>query len=85
MVANFIVVGKDDGRIGVLVVGLDYFLRIIIVINVVLVSDGDKWGGGRMDSEIKVAANICMFASGGLEMILGGESFDVLVGCGSSN
>ena len=83
--ADFVVVGEDNGGIGIFLVGFDDFCGVGFVVGVVLMGDGDERSGGRMDGEIEITADIGVGAFDNLKMVFGGESFDVLIGGGGGN
>ena len=64
-----------------LLISFDDLCGVRFVVDVILVSDGDEGGGGRMDGEVEVATDVGVSAFDDLEMIFGGKCFDMLVRC----
>ena len=58
--ANFVVVGENDGGVGMLPVSINYLFGIMFIVGVVLMSDSNQWSSGDMDGEVEIATNVGM-------------------------
>jgi len=83
--AKLIIVGKNNTRVGMFLVSFDDFGGVGLIVNIILVSDGDEGGLARMNSKVEITADVSMSAFDDFEMVFLSERFDMIIGGGGGN
>ena len=59
--------------------------RIVFIVNIVLMCDGDKRSGGGVNSKIEISAYVGVVACYNLDVMFVGDFCDVGIRCGGGN
>ena len=84
VIADFVIVRKDDGGIGIFTIGFNDFFGVSLIIRIILMGDSNEGGFASMNGEVKITTDVCVLIGDDFEVVFFGEFFDVLIGSSSS-